>query len=58
MHWLGPRQAGREPATEDRDKCRRGLLCLKCNTGLGYVERMTALARTYLDKISAVPVVW
>jgi hypothetical protein len=31
------------------DKCRRGLLCLRCNTGLGYIERMGHLARTYLD---------
>ncbi len=30
-------------------KCVRGLLCLRCNTGLGYVERMHAIARAYLD---------
>jgi Recombination endonuclease VII len=29
--------------------CVRGLLCLRCNTGLGYVERMQTLAQAYLD---------
>lgn len=38
--------------------CIRGLLCLRCNTGLGYIERMGDMARTYLDRISALPVVW
>jgi hypothetical protein len=32
------------------DACRRGLLCLRCNTGLGYSERMGELARAYLAK--------
>jgi hypothetical protein len=26
------------------DACRRGLLCLRCNTGLGYIERMGDMA--------------
>jgi recombination endonuclease VII len=30
------------------DGCRRGLLCLRCNTGLGYVERLGAMAKAYL----------
>jgi hypothetical protein len=30
------------------DKCRRGLLCLRCNTALGYIERHGELARAYL----------
>jgi hypothetical protein len=30
-------------------RCVRGLLCLRCNTGLGYVERMYDMARAYLD---------
>ena len=28
--------------------CRRGLLCLKCNTALGYIEGMQTLAQAYL----------
>lgn len=40
------------------DKCRRGLLCLRCNTGLGYVERMLDLARAYLERVSGALVVW
>jgi Recombination endonuclease VII len=39
------------------DKCRRGLLCLGCNTALGHIERKYDLARAYLDRISVVPVV-
>lgn len=31
-------------------KCIRGLLCLYCNTTLGYIERNYAMARTYLDR--------
>lgn len=30
------------------DRCRRGLLCLRCNTALGYIERYSELARAYL----------
>lgn len=30
-------------------KCIRGLLCLYCNTALGYVERCSAMAHAYLD---------
>jgi Recombination endonuclease VII len=40
------------------DRCRRGLLCLRCNTGLGYVERMGELAHAYLARVTAVRVVW
>jgi hypothetical protein len=29
--------------------CRRGLLCLRCNTALGYAGRYAELARKYLD---------
>jgi hypothetical protein len=29
-------------------KCVRGLLCLSCNTALGYIERKIGLARAYL----------
>jgi hypothetical protein len=39
------------------DKCRRGLLNLRCNVAVGYIERYGELARAYLDKTSAVPVV-
>lgn len=34
------------------DRCRRGLLCLRCNTGLGYIERMGEMARAYLIAVS------
>lgn len=29
--------------------CVRGLLCLRCNTGLGYIERLSRPAQVYLD---------
>jgi Recombination endonuclease VII len=31
-------------------ECRRGLLCLSCNTALGIIERKGELARAYLHK--------
>lgn len=31
------------------DRCRRGLLCLSCNTALGFIESKYALARQYLQ---------
>ena len=34
------------------DACRRGLLCLRCNVGLGYIERMGDMARDYLHMVS------
>lgn len=39
-------------------RCIRGLLCLRCNTGLGYVERMSDMARAYLERVSGLPLVW
>jgi len=30
------------------DRCRRGLLCLRCNTAVGYIEGYAGLARAYL----------
>jgi len=32
------------------DKCRRGLLCVSCNTALGHIETRYALARPYLKR--------
>jgi recombination endonuclease VII len=37
------------------DRCRRGLLHLKCNTAVGYIEKYTELARPYLDRFAAPP---
>jgi len=37
------------PEKRSCGKCRRGLLCLRCNIGLGYIESMAELARAYLD---------
>lgn len=34
-------------------KCVRGLLCLRCNTTLGHIENLGALARIYLNKLPA-----
>ena len=31
-------------------RCVRGLLCLKCNVALGYIEGMYKLARAYLAR--------
>jgi hypothetical protein len=39
-------------------KCVRGLLCLRCDVGLGYIGRMVGVARTYLERVSGAPVVW
>jgi Recombination endonuclease VII len=39
-------------------ECVRGLLCLRCNTGLGYIERMAPMARGYVERVSGIPVVW
>jgi len=32
------------------DRCRRGLACLRCNAGLGYIEQMREMARAYLAR--------
>jgi Recombination endonuclease VII len=37
--------------------CVRGLLCLKCNTALGYIEGMQELARAYMEHPLARPAV-
>jgi len=36
----------------------RGLLCLRRNVGIGYIERMLGMARAYLEGASGAPVVW
>jgi hypothetical protein len=33
--------------------CRRGLLCTRCNTALGFIEARYAQARQYLDRWQA-----
>ena len=32
------------------DRCRRGLLCPRCNTALGYIEKYSEMARAYLGQ--------
>jgi hypothetical protein len=32
------------------DECRRGLLCVPCNTALGHIETRYAQAQQYLDR--------
>jgi hypothetical protein len=32
-------------------RCVRGLLCLRCNTALGYIEKYSDLARAYLSSV-------
>ena len=34
-------------------KCIRGLLCFRCNTALGYIEKYGDLAKAYLDQVAA-----
>jgi hypothetical protein len=33
-------------------KCVRGLLCVKCNTWLGWMEKHGVLAKAYLDQVA------
>lgn len=33
------------------EHCRRGLLCLRCNTALGYIERYREMADVYLARV-------
>ena len=33
-------------------KCIRGLLCFRCNTALGYVEKFDSLATAYLARVA------
>ncbi len=32
------------------DRCRRGLLCLRCTVAVGYIEKYGVMARAYLEK--------
>jgi hypothetical protein len=34
-------------------KCIRGLLCFRCNTALGYIEKYGEMAETYLTRYEA-----
>jgi hypothetical protein len=34
-------------------RCMRGLLCLRCNTALGYIELYGELAKAYLNRLAA-----
>ena len=45
-HTLGCHPGEKEAC----DRCRRGLLCLRCNVAVGYIERYDDLARAYLGK--------
>jgi hypothetical protein len=37
------------------DRCRRGLVNLRCNIAVGYIERYEELARAYLDRYAEYP---
>jgi hypothetical protein len=50
-HACRPKQHGATAKT--CGNCIRGLLCFRCNTALGYVERHGALAETYLARVMA-----
>jgi Recombination endonuclease VII len=50
-HTCCPKQVKATAKTCGR--CVRGLLCFRCNTALGYIEKYGALARAYLDRVAA-----
>jgi hypothetical protein len=48
-HTCCPRQV--KATAKTCGKCIRGLLCFRCNTALGYIERYGAMAKKYLDQV-------
>lgn len=51
-HECCPPPSRRNGQTRTCGKCIRGLLCFRCNTALGYIEKYADMAKAYLDQVA------